>query len=1591
MKRLNLHFLIVFLFNLFCYSQTTVVDSVFEQELINLGIDTNGVTGDILDVDAQSVTVLNLSGATNITDITGINAFVNVTNLDLGNNQVAVVEPTALTSLLHFRTNANEVLSSLDLTQNTLLETFYLHGDFPNEPPITQIDLSQNVNLVSIDGDFLDFVTDFIFPTTSTSLTNISLRYLSDPLIDVSAFPNLEVFNIGGWRSNVDIVLPATNTLRDLRITSIEIPTIDLSVFTNLENLYLWGTYVQNLILPNSNAFTDIFVILHDIQNPLDFSVAPNLTDIDITSNRDTPLVVDLTQNPVLEDLDLSRNDMNSIDLTQNLLLETLRLNVNNFTNLDVTQNVLLDRFDAYSNQLPNVDLSQNTVLRYLNLNDNLIPNIDVTQNVELRSISINNNLLTTTGFALTHNIDLTSLDVSYNQIESLDITQNVELFSFDLSHNLFPGNDILNQFSTIVANQGRLRGRLIANNNLLEGPIPDFYGLYDPTIQTRRFELFINENRFHFGDFEAQHLGLVSLLTTMSIGPSPDVVMREYWYAPQARVNNIENFTVNAGDDITLTTTVRGEQNHYVWFKDGVVIPDAPDAPEYTITNVNSCDQAVYHSEIRSDLVPFENANPPGTGGKNLLLRRNNITLNVVSPAETCSSLVTPIAGSTNIPLNQTIEWTSNAGACGYILSIGTTSGGTDIFTGDVEDVTSYNIGTNLPPNTLVYVTITPYFASGNVLTCDNTADTFTTSAIESPIVCTALLPAYASATLPTYTNLEWSPADFAIGYFVTIGTTPSGNDIYDMLDVGNTTVFNPPSDFMPGETYYITITPYNGLGNATGCVNESFMTESMGLACTNLTSPSSGDMDVAIDAILNWNSVTGATGYTLNVGTSSGGTDIFSGDVGNVLTYDLPSSFPQNTEIFVTVVPYNATVTAINCTEESFTTVLLPPSCTTITSPANGATNIDINASFVWDAVANASGYTLNVGTTTGGAELFNGDIGNVTTYTLSNELPQITEIFVTVIPYNASGNASGCNEISFTTELLVPDCTTTLLSPAALTDVPITTNLQWDTTAYTDGYILTVGTTPGGNDIVDAEDVGNTNNYTFASNLPQGETIYVNIIPYNAIGNAINCAEYSFVTEILPVGCSSIISPAQSEINVALDAIITWSAAENANNYEVLIGTGLPGASNIFSGIVGNVTSLNLPNDLPSNEEILVQIQAFNDITGAQGCVNAFSFTTTEVIPDCTNLIVPIDGSTDISITTGLQWDAVTNATGYIVNVGTQPDGTDIVNAVDVGNVTTYNFPSDLPQNTEIFVSIHPYNSAGVNMFCVGPSFTTELLIPECATISLPMNGAIDVAVNTEISWNSVLYADGYILNIGTSTGVTDVVDNLDVGNSTSITLSEDLPSETTLYLTIIPYNSEGEAIGCNEIVFETEVIIPECTEMISPVNNVEDVSVTTSISWDMINNADGYVLSIETEDLDTIVDGVDVGNTTTFNPNTELPDNTVIFVNITPYNEAGNALDCFTFQFTTENRQIIIPKFFTPNNDSNHDYWRVEDPQNEIKRIYIFDRFGKLLKTLSPTSVGWDGQFNGTPLPNSDYWFQIERFAGVNITGHFTLKR
>jgi gliding motility-associated-like protein len=90
-------------------------------------------------------------------------------------------------------------------------------------------------------------------------------------------------------------------------------------------------------------------------------------------------------------------------------------------------------------------------------------------------------------------------------------------------------------------------------------------------------------------------------------------------------------------------------------------------------------------------------------------------------------------------------------------------------------------------------------------------------------------------------------------------------------------------------------------------------------------------------------------------------------------------------------------------------------------------------------------------------------------------------------------------------------------------------------------------------------------------------------------------------------------------------------------------------------------------------------------------------------------------------------------------------------------------------------------------------------------------------------------------------------------------------------------------------------------------------------------------------------------------------------------------------------------LNYPYFFTPNGDGFNDTWNISGLENQPKSIiYIFDRYGKLLKALKASGGnGWDGTYNGANMPSSDYWFKL---TYINIDGfekefkaHFSLKR
>jgi len=116
----------------------------------------------------------------------------------------------------------------------------------------------------------------------------------------------------------------------------------------------------------------------------------------------------------------------------------------------------------------------------------------------------------------------------------------------------------------------------------------------------------------------------------------------------------------------------------------------------------------------------------------------------------------------------------------------------------------------------------------------------------------------------------------------------------------------------------------------------------------------------------------------------------------------------------------------------------------------------------------------------------------------------------------------------------------------------------------------------------------------------------------------------------------------------------------------------------------------------------------------------------------------------------------------------------------------------------------------------------------------------------------------------------------------------------------------------------------------------------------------------------------------------------------FENVSPGIHTVTVIDSEGCTYISINVLVInYPHYFTPNGDGIHDTWNIVGLQSENHAsIYIFDRYGKLIKQISPFGVGWDGTYNGNMMPSTDYWFKVEykeNDQAKEFKSHFCLKR
>lgn len=330
-----------------------------------------------------------------------------------------------------------------------------------------------------------------------------------------------------------------------------------------------------------------------------------------------------------------------------------------------------------------------------------------------------------------------------------------------------------------------------------------------------------------------------------------------------------------------------------------------------------------------------------------------------------------------------------------------------------------------------------------------------------------------------------------------------------------------------------------------------------------------------------------------------------------------------------------------------------------------------------------------------------------------------------------------------------------------------------------------------------------------------------------------------------------------------------------------------------------------------------------------------------------PGCPELTAPL--VSPIPVNTLIQWTAVEKVILYLLTV--RVNGVTWFENKNVGNQTFYNL-TDLPFEASINIEVVAVNSNDING-CFYYSFTTasNVSTPQCASIVSPLNNAQNTDISLQIRWNPSSNATGYRLKLGSTDGGNDLL-NTNLGNVTSYQ-ANNLPYDKQIYVTVIPYNSAGDAQNCTSQKFTTkkEAMVPSCTQLSSPSNNEQNVPTTINILWTPISEATGYKINIANAAGGQIMPTITVGNVSNYIVE-GLPTNTFICIKVTPINAAGEASSCTAICFktvissaTNEAEKLNVSIF--PNPTEGLVYMSSDGTHSTLGSIYIYDILGHLV--------------------------------------------
>jgi Leucine-rich repeat (LRR) protein len=504
-------------FNLNCAGACTVTipDTNFKNALVNnAAINTNG-NAEIECAEAAAYNgIMNLNSLS-ITNLTGIEAFTSLTELQCVNNNIPTIDLSANVALVNLNVNTSHVsslnitnnsslvelrcqnnqLTNLNLTNNSALNLLYCFNNnltslnISNNNLLSEIDCRNNA-IVSLNTNNLSYLTYLDCSVNQLQYLDFSSNiYLNELYCQENALISLNIQN-GNNDNFLYFDATANSALTCVQVDDVTymntnwISAIDATASYNTSCSACIVT-IPDLIF--KNALVTNFAINTNGNSEIECSEAVNYADtiyvtdlgiddltgieafISITGlvcNLNNLTSLDLSSNTALQFLHAYDNQLTSLNVTNNPALINLWISNNNLDSLDVTHNLMLEGLACFNNNFTNIDVTHNLALKDFRCAFNPLTTVDVSNNTQLELWYTGNCLINT--LDLSNNLMLKQLDCGPNQLTTLDLSNNTALMTLEAGQNDLVALDVSNNtaLSTIYVNGNALTSLNISNGN---------------------------------------------------------------------------------------------------------------------------------------------------------------------------------------------------------------------------------------------------------------------------------------------------------------------------------------------------------------------------------------------------------------------------------------------------------------------------------------------------------------------------------------------------------------------------------------------------------------------------------------------------------------------------------------------------------------------------------------------------------------------------------------------------------------------------------------------------------------------------------------------------------------------------------------------------------------------------------------------------------------------------------------------------------------------------------------------------------------------------------------------------------------------